>query len=61
MTPVPSVSFLQNNIVYSVTGHAFMLEDGSETGHIMDGNLVMLTQASLAQNRCRRKHEGNKL
>lgn len=49
-----SETTIQGNVAYDVLGHAFKLEDGSETGHVLDGNLAILMRASLAQ-RCVRR------
>lgn len=33
-----------NNIGYNTIGHGFFLEDGTETGNVLDGNLGLLTR-----------------
>ncbi|KAG2432951.1 hypothetical protein HXX76_008679 [Chlamydomonas incerta] len=39
---------LRDNVAYSNMGHAFFLEDGIETGNIIEGNLGFSTKASPA-------------
>lgn len=42
---------LTDNVVYDTFGHAYMLEDGSEVGNILQGNLGMRIRApNVAQN-----------
>ncbi|KXZ54727.1 hypothetical protein GPECTOR_4g796 [Gonium pectorale] len=36
----------QNNVAYNVMGHAFFLEDGIESGNIIEGNLGIYTRTS---------------
>ncbi|KXZ49223.1 hypothetical protein GPECTOR_22g814 [Gonium pectorale] len=39
---------LQNNVAHDVMGHAFFLEDGIETGNVIEGNLGVYTRDSYA-------------
>lgn len=41
-------AILQNNVAYNVMGHTFFLEDGIETGNIVEGNLGLNTRVSNA-------------
>jgi hypothetical protein len=36
---------VKGNVVYNTVGHAYMVEDGTETGNIFDGNLGLLAQS----------------
>ncbi|HEY0395555.1 MAG TPA: G8 domain-containing protein [Candidatus Elarobacter sp.] len=35
-----------NDVAYDTIGHCYFLEDGGETGNVLDGNLGMLTRAA---------------
>lgn len=35
---------LSGNVAYNTMGHAYFLEDGIETGNVMEGNLGMMTR-----------------
>jgi hypothetical protein len=37
---------VENTVAYDIVGHAYFLEDGSETGNRLEGNLGMLTRAA---------------
>lgn len=41
---------VQGNVVCNTVGHSYMLEDGTETGNVFDGNLGLLTRRANLNN-----------